>query len=125
MQQRQDILLAALQKDGRLDHIKEWPPDLAKKAIALLLEFHHVFSLEPNGIGYTDSMKHVIELMKDEPFKERFRHITPPLVDEGHQHIQEMWMVAPFDLPSHLGVMPWCWLEKKMGHSGSALTFVA
>ena len=58
--------------------------------MALLLEFLHVFSLEPNKIGCTDATEHVIELMKDEPFKERFWHITPPLVDEVHQHIQEM-----------------------------------
>ena len=32
VQQRQDLLLAALCKDGGLDHLKEWPPDLAKKA---------------------------------------------------------------------------------------------
>ena len=89
-QQRQDLLLAALQKDGRLDHLKEWPPDLARKAVALLLEFHHIFSLEPNEIGCTDTTEHVIELMKDEPFKERFWHIAPPLVDEVRQHIQEM-----------------------------------
>ena len=89
-QQRQDLLLAALQKDGGLDHLKEWPPDLARKVVVLLLEFHHVFSLEPNEIGCTDAMEHVIELMKDEPFKERFRCIAPPLVDEVHQHIQEM-----------------------------------
>ena len=44
MQQRQDLLLTALQKDGGLDCFKEWPPELAKKAVALLLEFHHVFS---------------------------------------------------------------------------------
>ena len=56
----------------------------------MLLEFHHVFSLEPNEIGCTDATKHVIELMKDEPFKERFHCIAPPLVDEVHQHIQEM-----------------------------------
>ena len=49
-QQRQEILLAALQKDGGLDRLKEWPPELAQKAVALLLEFHHVFSLEPNEI---------------------------------------------------------------------------
>ena len=90
MQQRQELLLAALKKDGELDHLKEWPPKLAKKAVALLLEFHHVFSLELNEIGCTDATKHVIELMKDEPFKERFRHITPPLVDEVCQNIQEM-----------------------------------
>ena len=28
-QQRQDLLLTALQKDGGLDHLKEWPPELA------------------------------------------------------------------------------------------------
>ena len=28
--------------------------------------------------------------MKDEPFKERFRCIAPPMVNEVHQHIQEM-----------------------------------
>ena len=90
MQQRQELLLTALKKDGGLDRLKEWPPELAKKAVALLLEFHHVFSLEPNKIGCTDATKYVIELMKDELFKERFHHIAPPLVDEVRQHIQEM-----------------------------------
>ena len=89
-QQRQRLLLTTLKKDGGLDRLKEWPPKLAKKAVALLLEFHHVFSLEPNEIGCMDATKHVIELMKDGPFKERFHHITPPLVDEVRQHIQEM-----------------------------------
>ena len=46
MQQRQELLLAALKKDGGLDRLKEWPPELAKKVVALLLEFHHIFSLE-------------------------------------------------------------------------------
>ena len=103
-QQRQDLLLAALQKDSGLDHLKEWPPDLAQKAVALLLEFHHVFSLEPNEIGCTDATEHVIKLMKDEPFKERFRHITPPLVDEVCQHIQEMLDGGTIG-PSQ---SPWC-----------------
>ena len=89
-QQRQELRLNALEKDSRLDHLKDWLPELAKWAKALLLEFHHVFPLEPNEIGCTDATKHVIELMKDEPFKERFCHIAPPLVDEVRQHIQEM-----------------------------------
>ena len=55
MQQRQELPLTALEKDGRLDRLKDWPPELAKRAIALLLEFHHVFSLEPNEIGCTDA----------------------------------------------------------------------
>ena len=79
MQQRQELLLATLKKDGGLDRLKEWLPKLAKKAVALLLEFHHVFSLEPNEKGCMDATKHIIELMKDEPFKERFHRIAPPL----------------------------------------------
>ena len=58
--------------------------------MALLLEFHHVFSLEPNEIGSMDATEHVFKLMKDELFKERFWRIAPPLVDEVCQHIQEM-----------------------------------
>ena len=104
MQQRQELLLTALKKDGGLDHLKEWPPELAKKVVALLLEFHHIFSLEPNEIGCTDATKHVIELMKDKPFKERFRRITPPLVDEVCQHIQEM-LDGSAIRPSQ---SPWC-----------------
>ena len=69
MQQRQELLLATLEKDGGLDRLKDWTPELAKRAKALLLEFHHVFSLEPNEIGCTDATKHIIKLMKDEPFK--------------------------------------------------------
>ena len=59
-QQRQDLLLATLKKDGGLDHLKEWLPDLAQKVVALLLEFHHVFSLEPNEIGCMDATEHII-----------------------------------------------------------------
>ena len=78
-QQRQDLLLAALQKDGGLDRLKEWPPELAKKAVALLLEFHHVFSLEPNEIGCTDTTEHVIKLMKDRAIQREISPYCPSL----------------------------------------------
>ena len=103
-QQRQELLLAALERDSGLDHLKDWLPELARRAKALLLEFHHVFSLEPNEIGCTNATKHVIELMKDKPFKERFRRIAPPLVDKVRQHIQEM-LDGGAIRPSQL---PWC-----------------
>ena len=103
-QQRQELLLAALEKDGGLDCLKDWPPKLARRAKALLLEFHHVFSLEPNEIGCTNATKHVIKLMNDKPFKERFHRIAPPLVDEVHQHIQEMLDGSAIQ-PSQ---SPWC-----------------
>ena len=84
--------------------LKNGHPSWHKKAVALLLEFHHVFSLELNEIGCMDATKHVIELMKDEPFKERFRRIAPPLVDEVCQHIQEM-LDSGTIRPSQ---SPWC-----------------
>ena len=42
--------------------------------------------------------------MKDEPFKERFHHFAPPLVDKVHQHIQEM-LDGSAIRPSQ---SPWC-----------------
>ena len=58
VKERQEALLAALKKDGGLDRLKDWPPALAAKAIRLLLEFHYIFSLEPNEIGCTDLTEH-------------------------------------------------------------------
>ena len=54
------------------------------------MEHHNIFSLEQNEIGCTDTAEHVIELLDTKPFKERFRHIAPPLVEEVREHIQEM-----------------------------------
>ena len=67
-----------------------WPPKLAAKATRLLLDYQDIFSLEPHEIGCTDVTEHDIELLDHEPFKERFRRIAPPLVEEVRQHIQEM-----------------------------------
>ena len=36
MQQRQEPLLTALEKDGGLDHLKDWLPELAKRAKSLV-----------------------------------------------------------------------------------------
>ena len=76
---------------GKLDG-PGWSPQTALKAKRLLMEFHHVFSLEPNEMGCTDTAEHTIKLLtgEDEPFKERFRRITPHEVEEVRQHIQEM-----------------------------------
>ena len=46
------------------------------------MEHHNIFSLEPNEIGCTDTVEHVIELLDTEPFKERFWCIAPLLVEE-------------------------------------------
>ena len=104
VEERHKLLIAALEKDGGLERLKTWPPKLAAKVTRLLLEYQDIFSLEPHEIGCTDVTKHDIELLDHEPFKERFRHITLPLVEEVRQHIQEMLdggAICPFQ-------SPWC-----------------
>ena len=54
------------------------------------MEHHHIFSLDKNEIGYTDTAEHIIELMDDEPFKERFRQIAPLLLEEVRENLQDM-----------------------------------
>ena len=70
IKERQKVLLELLQKEGRLDKMKEWPPELALKFKRILMEHHNIFSLEPNEIGCTDAAEHFIELLDTEPFKE-------------------------------------------------------
>ena len=98
-EQRQRLLIETLEKDGGLGALQNWSKETALKARRLLQEFHHIFSLESGEMGCTNATEHVIELMlgQEEPFKERFRRIAPPLVDEVRQHIQEMldWGAIP------------------------------
>ena len=54
------------------------------------MEHHHIFSLDKNEIGCMDTAEHIIELMDDKPFKERFRWITPPLLEEVRENLQDM-----------------------------------
>ena len=89
IEQHQELLMKVLEENGSLGKLKGWKEETAFKAKWLLMEFHHIFCLEKNEMGCTDTTEHVIELLpeQDEPFKERFRRIAP---HEVHQHIQKM-----------------------------------
>ena len=102
--ERQKLLLELLRRDGRLDKLKQWPPELALKFERMLMEHHNIFSLEQNEIGCTDTAEHVIKLLDTKPFKERFRWIAPLLVEEVREHIQEM-LDGGAICPSQ---SPWC-----------------
>ena len=67
VEERQKLLLEVLQKEGQLDKLKEWPPELALKFQQMLMEHHNIFSLDKNEIGCTDAAEHVIELLDTEP----------------------------------------------------------
>ena len=90
IEERQKLLMELLRKDDGLEQLKEWPPGLALKFERMLMEHHHIFSLDKNEIGCTDSAEHIIELMDDELFKERFRWIVPPLLEEVRENLQDM-----------------------------------
>ena len=103
IEERQKLLMELLRQEGGLDQLADWTPDLAQKFECLLMEYHDIFSLDKNEIGCTDA-KHVIELLDEEPFKEKFRWIAPPLLNEVREHLQEMLDGGAIQ-PSHSA---WC-----------------
>ena len=65
-----------------LNGLSEWTPHNAAIARELLLLFHDAFALEPDELGCTSAIEHEICLTDEEPFKERFRRIPLPLLEE-------------------------------------------
>ena len=86
MKQRQEKLFEELDLSG----LESWPPELADSTQSLLTEYHNVFSLEPSKLGCTHSTEHVIKVTDNTPFREWFRWIPLPLVEEVHTHLWEM-----------------------------------
>ena len=86
--ERQELLLEKLDLTG----LEAWPKEQAEKARSLLKEYHDIFSLEKHDTGHTKAAKHKIVLKDpDTPsFKERFRRIPPPQLDEVHAHLKMM-----------------------------------
>ena len=73
-----------------LSSLDSWAPELVDAACQLLAKYHEVFSLDPAELDCTHSTEHMIKVMDDTPFKEQFRWIFPPLVEEVWNHLQEM-----------------------------------
>ena len=73
-----------------LSGLDSWSPELADAVHWLLAKYHNVFPLDPTELGCTHSMEHTIKVMDDTPFKEWFRWIPPPLVEEVWNHLWEM-----------------------------------
>ena len=75
---RQERLLEKLNLDG----LAHWSLENGVAARELVLAYHDVFMLESNELGCTSTIEHEIHIENDEPFKEWFRHIPLPLLEE-------------------------------------------
>ena len=86
--EQQALLLDKLDLSG----LEAWPTEQAEKARGLLQEYHDIFSLEKHDMGHTNATKHKIVLTDpDTPaFKEQFRRILPPQLDEVREHLKLM-----------------------------------
>ena len=100
VQERQEKLMEKLNLDG----LSEWTPHNTATARDLLLSYHDAFVLEPDELGCTSAIKQEICLSDDEPFKERFRCIPLPLLEEVHASLRDM-LEAGAIWPSQ---SPWC-----------------
>ena len=97
---RQEKLLEKLNLDG----LAHWSPGNAVAMRELVLAYHVIFTLEGNELGCTSAIKHEICIENSQPFKERFGHISPPLLEEVHASLWDMQEVGAI-CPSQ---SPWC-----------------
>ena len=97
---RQEKLLEKLNLDG----LAHWSLRNAAVVRELVLAYHNVFGLESNELGCTMAIKHEICIDNSEPFKEQFRSIPPPLLEEVHVSLWDM-LDAGAIRPSQ---SPWC-----------------
>ena len=98
--EQREVLFQQLDLSG----LKGWSDKNQAASHALLAEYHNIFSLEPGELGCTDLAKHKIRVVDDEPFKERFQRIPPPMVDEVHAHVKEMLKPGAI----HTSQSAWC-----------------
>ena len=97
---RQEKLLEKLNLDG----LARWSPENAVAVRELVLAYHDVFPLESNELGCTSAIEHEICIENEEPFRERFRHIPPPPLDEVCASLRDMLESGAI----HPSQSPWC-----------------
>ena len=100
--ERQVLLLDKLDLSG----LEAWPTEQAEKACSLLREYHDIYSLEKHDMSHTNATKHKIVLkdLDTPPFKQQFRRILPPQLDEVREHLKLMLDAGVVRLSNS----PWC-----------------
>ena len=97
---RQEKLLEKLNLVG----LACWFPENAMAARELVLAYHDVFTLESNELGCTSTIEHEIRIKNEERFKEWFRCIPPPLLEEVRTSLRDMLESGGI----RLSQSPWC-----------------
>ena len=115
---RQEKLLDKLNLDG----LANWSPENAMAVRELVLAYHDVFALESNELGCTSAIEHEIRIENDEPFKEWFRRIPPPLLEEVCASLRDMLDAGAIHPSQPLGAMRSSWSGRKMALCISAWT---
>ena len=100
MVERQAKLLEKLDLSG----LRNWAPRNAEAAKQLVLSYHNIFALDKNELGCTSTVEHEIHVVDSEPFKERFRRIPPPLLEEVCASLGDMLVSGAI----HPSQSPWC-----------------
>ena len=112
---RQEKLLEKL----NLDRLAHWSPENAVAVRELVLAYHDVFTLESYELGCTSAIEHEIHIKNDEPFKEQFWRIPPPLLEEVRASLRDMLEAGAI----HLSQSPWCNVVVLVGKKDSTLHF--
>ena len=73
-----------------LSSLDSWTLELVEAACQLLAKYHDMFLLDPTEVGCTHFTEHIIKVTDNTPFKEQFRQIPPPMVEEVRNHLKEM-----------------------------------
>ena len=106
--QQEPISVSAHQKRllGKLnlDGLGNWSPRNAAAVWEHVLAFHNIFALDNNELGCSSPIEHDICISDSEPFKEQFRCIPPPLLEEVHASLCNMLDVGVI----HPSQSPWC-----------------
>ena len=96
---RQEKLLEKLNLDG----LANWSSENVAAVRELVLAYHNVFALESNELGCTSAIEHEIHIKNDKPFKEWFRRIPLPLLEEVRTSLRDMLEAGVI----HLSQSPW------------------
>ena len=93
-----------LLKKLNLDGLSNWTSRNTAAARELVLAFNDTFVLDGNELGCMSAIEHKIHINNSEPFKEWFRHIPLPLLEEVHTSLRDMLDMGVI-CPSQF---PWC-----------------